>query len=422
MSNSAVKYAKNTYKTDAEDFLFYIRCYTSLNNITDIDSKLTFNYPPKSGTYVDDSMLLSTSITPEEIQEINIKTCINIFMKLLQSQTHASQLSKYLANGYEYLQKIVNRNDLVLLSNYYHDLLKLAMYVDFNYEIEEVNMNSSKDFQAIISYMNAVEPCLCGSIVECCIAHAINAKYDWFEVYDYFKTLKAMNNGEYSMQNDEFKEILGSDLWSSVLYVVEYAIKDNFKMFKQCFKSNNDILLFKAFMHFVLKDKHRKPSVRSYSDMFPKLSEMKTMLENKFKNKGSTFDAYCAHLKSDLLSIIKGIYMENEEIIHNKSYNCADIEFITNNNDNTKALLSCTGESDFELPDHTIIDAKCYKIINDKVLRQFFYQTYIYSKLASDCEPKQIVVECMHNTIYIYRNVTTLGLMKQIEQSAALYI
>ena len=139
-----------------------------------------------------------------------------------------------------------------------------------------------------------------------------------------------------------------------------------------------------------------------------------------FETNKQSFDAYCSYLKSDLLHYIGGYVIENGSIAHNKVYPRVPITLNTLEN-GTECSLECTGECDFELPNGSIIDIKCYKNVDKDTLRQFFYQTLIYSKLAENVETDLMIVELNHNIIYTFKDIRQLESVKILDEIKALW-
>lgn len=405
MSKEAIKAAQTNNLASNSDIIFYTRCANALKNNVDVDPRFTFNYSRATSDYIDDEMLLMANLTRDEISNISIEASVKKFVELITSCIHPSMISKYLSAGYDYLQNILKRNNLPAMKNNFSAIQELCSYVDFEFNIEEIVMRNAKDFQASVMYMNKVEPRYCGSVVECCIAEGFDAAYDWQEVYDYYKNLYTNDSKTYSMHDDEFKYLFGSEKWESTLYTVEHAVNGRFDQFAECFKLPCDIILFKAFMHYVMKDKRVSQSRQTYVEMFPEIDEFRKCVLKEFEKKGgSDFDTYANELKTDLQAFYKWNLMKDKQIIHNQTYKFSEVHLCRQPIGEFDGKLMCAGESDFECNDR-ILDAKCYKRVDEHVLRTWFYQLLIYSKLAGSINANIAVAECFHNVLYTFRGI-----------------
>lgn len=386
------------YKHYSENFTQYdAQLLCRIQSLTYKVTGFTFdNYDLK---FISDEILTELKIYSDIHNDfVTTHDVIQKFLSIICNCTHPSATSGYLAYGKQYLSKILasalDSNDTYIknLTTYYDDFMMLCSVCDYSYALVPRQLTNTNKFLHHIDIINGIDSQLCGSFVECCVAEALHATYDWDDARQLLMNMYAKDYNKFSDLITFAKEyvIVPKDYFD--LDIVEHLTTDT----KTYYQNDNVRILWKAFIHYI----ERNDYIDRYS------SFIKIM---KYVYKHFDIYAYINTLKMDLN------IPESHMFKHNIQYPLQKIII------DKSVTLNTAGECDiYNATTKTIYDVKCYKNVSNVELNKWFYQTLIYTFLNngnSDINNvKTLVIELKHNNLYTFTNITHGKLTNDIQK------
>lgn len=324
------------------------------------------------------SLMCAGKVTSEDI--------LTNYLERMSLNAHPSSISKMMTFG-EWICDMVKEcctSDWFKYIELYEKLYDVC-HINFQnaFDCSKIHIDELDSYSILVNSMNHINSCICGSIVECCVAEAFDASFDTLTFAD--KTKYEVNRlinyfiVYFSKNPEEYLEKLNNQFDDCVEYI------NCSESSKKHYKSIVHFVLWKAFMHYVERG--------DYGQYFEDLLKLLELLEKPFFN--TMFQDYIKAISINPL--IKKFFDQSKPIIHNKGLDECDYKG-----------LHYWGEYDF-LTSSGIVDIKSYKCPGVDDIDAWFKQIYLYNINIHKGDvtkfDKLIVIELYNNNIYISKKV-----------------